>query len=234
MVLYFISYTMKFMEPKNKRRWILIVLCVLVVSTSVIIIDAHYYLDENGRYLASVYISESPFAEDFKDPFFVNIVNNVTDQNMTDRQKVIALMLWTHDNVKHLSSDMPTYNLPAKEIVQRGYGWCWQSSQVFITLCQYTGYDARQITIFHTNDLWTHSVAEVYYNDSWHLFDPDHGVFYSFDDGTVASASDLREHPYLVDRVNDSMWNVFKYGNMSEFYLKKSKVKHTFKGLKSE
>lgn len=47
----------------------------------------------------------------------------------------------------------------------------------------------------------THCVAEAWYNNSWHLFDPDQRVFYrGFDKQNIASYRDLHLNPDLVSR----------------------------------
>src|SRR5262249_11319851 len=48
-----------------------------------------------------------------------------------------------------------------------------------------------------------HTVPEVFYNNSWHVLDPDHRVYYPKDDGTIASVAEILADTNLVARVAD-------------------------------
>jgi hypothetical protein len=69
-------------------------------------------------------------------------------------------------------------------------------------LWQAAGYEARKASMsFHT-------VPEIFYNGGWHLYDPDHKVYYLAEDNkTVASVAQVIADPSLVTRVADADGN---------------------------
>jgi hypothetical protein len=84
----------------------------------------------------------------------------------------------------------------------RGYGFacCNQVSRVLVWVWQGAGYPARlaSMTNFHT-------VAEIYYQGAWHMYDPDHKVYYlARDNQTVIDVATAKADPYLVARTADA------------------------------
>jgi hypothetical protein len=83
-----------------------------------------------------------------------------------------------------------------------GFTCCDQSSSVLNWLWQAAGYQARIASMPF------HSVAEIYYNSGWHLYDTDHKVYYLAEDNqTVASVAQIIADPSLVARVADADGN---------------------------
>ena len=79
-------------------------------------------------------------------------------------------------------------------VILRGYGFgcCTQSAVVLAWLWHQVGLESRAAW-------WTgHAVAEVYYDNDWHEYDPDHRVYYTTDDGTVANVAMVVANPALV------------------------------------
>ena len=83
-----------------------------------------------------------------------------------------------------------------------GFTCCDQSSNVLDWLWQAAGYQTRIASMtFHT-------APEIYYNDGWHMYDPDHKVYYLAEDNkTVASVAQIIADPSLVARVADANGN---------------------------
>ncbi len=79
------------------------------------------------------------------------------------------------------------------------FGCCDQSSFVLAWLWQGAGYQT------HIAQMSFHVVPEIYYKGAWHMYDPDHMVFYLAEDNqTVASVATVIADPSLVARTEDS------------------------------
>ena len=88
-------------------------------------------------------------------------------------------------------------NDPIKILNAFGFGCCDQLAQTLAWIWQTEGYQARVAAFpFHT-------VPEVFYNNSWHMLDPDHRVYYPKDDGTIASVAEILADTSLIARVAD-------------------------------
>ena len=130
------------------------------------------------------------------------IVDETINNDMTDREKAVALFNWTN---KHFYHSEPAYSDDPVYLIKYGHGWCLESSIILVNLYECVGYDARSIWLLHSDRNNRHVVTEIKYNETWHLFDSDSGMYYSFDTGTVASYDQLIINNSLVMRVsNDS------------------------------
>jgi hypothetical protein len=91
---------------------------------------------------------------------------------------------------------------PERLLIGFGFGCCDQLSRILIWFWQTAGYSTRiaQMT-FHT-------VPEIFYQGAWHMYDPDHQVYYlARDNKTVASVAQVIADPYLVARTADQNGN---------------------------
>jgi|HubBroStandDraft_2_1064218.scaffolds.fasta_scaffold55764_2 hypothetical protein len=91
---------------------------------------------------------------------------------------------------------------PLRVLSGFGFTCCDQSSNVLDWLWQAGGYQTRVVSMtFHT-------APEIFYSGAWHLYDPDHKVYYLAEDNkTVASAAQIIADPSLVARVADANGN---------------------------
>ena len=110
---------------------------------------------------------------------------------MSDQEKAIAI--WqTVVKYRH-QTDPPNEYLQLennvhdvmKTIHVYGYGQCCCASSNLEQLGRYAGLKARGLIIH------AHSVAELYYGDSWHLFDPSLINYFRKPDGSVASVKEI-------------------------------------------
>jgi hypothetical protein len=74
-----------------------------------------------------------------------------------------------------------------------GFGCCEQLATVLAWIWEAEGYQARVagLTGFH-------DIPEVFYGNAWHMLDPDHRVYYTNPDGTIASVQDILNDPSVV------------------------------------
>ena len=86
------------------------------------------------------------------------------------------------------------YGASSSWIMLHGYGFgcCTQSSAALAWLWHRAGLESRAAW-------WTgHAVSEVYYDGDWHMYDPDHRVYYTTADGDVANVAMVVADPSLV------------------------------------
>ncbi|MBU1487896.1 transglutaminase-like domain-containing protein [bacterium] len=127
------------------------------------------------------------------------MVDSILREGMTGKEKVFAIWNFIRERRYHWGqSEMlgPELNNPVRFVNVYGYGFCGDVARNFAILCEAAGLSSRICT------LEGHAVAEVFYNDSWHLFDPDSEAFYLNDSQTIASLSEIEDEPYLVLRTH--------------------------------
>ncbi|MCB9397806.1 MAG: transglutaminase domain-containing protein [Acidobacteria bacterium] len=73
-----------------------------------------------------------------------------------------------------------------------GFGFCFDLSRVLVQFWNSVGLPARVVAWQH------HTVAEVYFDNAWHLFDAQHRSFYLNEDGQIASFAELKAEPALL------------------------------------
>ena len=124
------------------------------------------------------------------------------------------LMGLVDDNFNHIRS--PDHLLKYSTVA-----WCDQSSYLLLTLALKSGIQARHV------GLEGHVVMEAWYDNDWHMFDPDFNWFSTDNSGKVLSVQFLSEHldwiektlktkNYSKDRIQ-RMLDVFKHRNLHTF-----------------
>ena len=86
---------------------------------------------------------------------------------------------------------------PVKLVNVYGYGFCDDAALSLSSLWKEAGFEARAWGI------GGHVVAEVFYDNAWHMYDPDHYVFFENEDKTVASLEELEQNPEIVKNTRD-------------------------------
>jgi len=128
-----------------------------------------------------------------------SIVKHIYANAKSDREKAEALWEFVIKKVKHwypATGDNECHD-PVKLINIYGYGFCDDTARALAGLWQTAGLKSR------VWGLSGHVVPEVYYDNEWHMYDPDHRVFYSKQDGTVAGTEFLADHPELIENTKD-------------------------------
>jgi len=82
---------------------------------------------------------------------------------------------------------------PALTLNAFGFGCCEQLAAALAWIWEAEGYQARVagLTGFH-------DIPEVFYGNAWHMLDPDHRVYYTNPNGTIASVQDILNNPSVV------------------------------------
>jgi len=122
------------------------------------------------------------------------MLHSILRNGMTDEQKAVAIWAFIRDWRYHYypAEGGDECHDPVKFINVYGYGFCDDSAANFAVLCRAAGLRAR------CYGLSGHVVAEAHYDKAWHMFDPDHQVFYRRKDGVIAGVDHLARHPELI------------------------------------
>jgi len=109
---------------------------------------------------------------------------------------------------------------PMEILYGYGFGCCSQLAMTLASLWHAAGGDVRESdpAVSHVGVLRRypvrlavmafHTVPEIYYDNAWHMLDPDHRVFYRNPDGSIASVAQIIANPSLVANTPDGIgWN---------------------------
>ena len=123
-------------------------------------------------------------------------IDDVTRDADSDEAAAIALFADFGQRVGHYCS---AGHGPHSErtslglLVQQGRGCCDDVSPGLANL--FSGFGLPVRIVRRPN----HVIPEVFYDDAWHMFDPDHDVFYRNNEGAVASSFDIAAEPQILD-----------------------------------
>lgn len=123
-----------------------------------------------------------------------SILASITNDKMIDEEKAIAIWKFLVDWRYHdyPAEERAEMHDPVKLINVYGYGFCDDSAAAFSVLADRAGLKSR------SHGLSGHVVGEAFFGDGWHMFDPDHQVFYRTKAGHVASVAELETQPELI------------------------------------
>lgn len=135
------------------------------------------------------------------------LVKNITKGVKGDQQRVMQVFKWTHLNIKKETPSLPIVDDHVWHTIIRGYGASDQSSDVFVTLCNYAGLKAFYGIVYSKNKDSNIVLSFVELNKKWFVFDPYSGVYFKNREGNLASVSDIINHDYTAidffgDRIN--------------------------------
>lgn len=129
---------------------------------------------------------------------FQQIADRVT-AGAADRQAaVIRLMEYVHAQVVLPPANRPIGDVKPLEILAAGRGWCDQRANVFIHLIRTLPLDARLVFLRDAQGRSPHSIAQVYLDGEWRVFDPVLGIPILNRRGKLATFRDLAEEPALL------------------------------------
>lgn len=145
---------------------------------------------------------------------------------LTDRMKVLKLLLWCRDiPIRGRKTKCYYAGGPEESVAFQGGDMCNEMNRVFMVLCQIAGFASRYVGHFSSvkpNKTLTtmpgHGVAEVYLEGGWAYFDI-RGKHFVWPNGRLASLCDLVRNPDLyvnqpqeVRMLHDQRRNVWSSG----------------------
>ena len=152
-----------------------------------------------------------------------DILAGIFKPGMSDAEKAMAIYAFlashevqAHENDRRPGPEVPEDDSnpsrndfkeranPVKAVNFYYCGGCQYEASNLVILCRQAGLPARAVWLNKLNEYGSHCVAEVWYDNDWHLFDPDQRTFYRDSDNTnIASYLTLHENPSLVSRSHD-------------------------------
>ena len=138
-------------------------------------------------------------AEYYRDLFHVLTKNCQSDRDRIDAinhyvaGKLVTAAAGLVEDRVHCDSESP------RQVIESGTGFCGKLSLALATIAESADYRTRLIDMACGGDVpEAHAVAEVYYDDRWHLYDPTSGLSYRNGLDQVASYKELRLRPGLI------------------------------------
>ncbi len=139
-----------------------------------------------------------------------DILADIIKPGMTDAEKAMAIWtyvanieLQSHDNDRRVDDGSILINKELANPVKLSNVYycsgCQFAAACISVLCEHIGLKARTAAMGSA-----HRIAEVWYDDDWHILDGDQRTFYlEKDNKTLASYDDIRNDPCLADRNHD-------------------------------
>ncbi|MCX7765224.1 MAG: hypothetical protein N2246_00750 [Candidatus Sumerlaeia bacterium] len=127
------------------------------------------------------------------------LLADIITSEMTDAEKARAIYEFHIRHRAHAGERLPVkYLNPLKFYQGFGFSICDNDSLILGAMWQSAGLQVRLARPYK------HSVAEVYYDNTWHLFDGDINSFYlDYDNSTIVSDIALARDHYLVKRAHN-------------------------------
>jgi len=138
--------------------------------------------------------SQDPYLDTSSLQSLVNGILAANPQATTPAQIAQAIWTWiTHYTYHYYDSEKPDKKIHEDFIdILDVYGFtrCWLDARFMTDLLTVAGLQARPV------NLGGHAVSEVFYNNSWHIYDIDqHQIYYAPDGTTVLGTPDLIANP---------------------------------------
>ena len=116
----------------------------------------------------------------------------------TDEEKVLALLRWTHANLRDLPQGMPVHDDHILNIIIRGYAVPEQFQDVFTTLCTYSNINAFFKRIYDKSHKARYAISFVKLDGRWRVFDAYHSLYFRTRTGEIAGIDDIMKDPSIV------------------------------------
>ncbi len=124
-----------------------------------------------------------------------SMVAEITADCATDEEKAMAIWQWVHWKRFQRSPFEKSSLHPVRAMNGYGYGICGHTAAWLKALCTQAGVQAR------VQEIWGHTISEVYFDGGWHMLDGNVKVFYlGRDNRTIASLAELEQDAWLIER----------------------------------
>lgn len=131
------------------------------------------------------------------------IIESATSGAETTRELAVALWDFLKNNRVHdwpPHSGRETFD-PVKLVSIYGYGFCSHAAKALAILAHHAGLESR---VRHAKS--QHVVCEILIDGEWAMFDPDGEVYYTKEDGQIASVDEIRANPDLVSTAKSPIY----------------------------
>lgn len=123
---------------------------------------------------------------------YAYLVKNITQNSKSDKDRVVALLEWTYNNIKKRPQDLAVVDDHVWHTIIRGYGVEDQFSDVFSTLCNYAGIKAfySWVNSSELSSRMTFSFVKI--KNKWYVFDPYRDIYFVDKEGGLADINMLK------------------------------------------
>src|SRR3989344_7820492 len=131
-----------------------------------------------------------------------SILQSVITAGITDHQKAVAIWKFVREARYHFQKPLSSsYPLPPLALFNSwGYANCGEASRAVIGLSRLAGFEAREIRLNQ------HIVAEIFYNNDWHMLDADGEVLFFDQEGDILSVEEIKNQPSLLLQVQSMIY----------------------------
>lgn len=138
-----------------------------------------------------------------------SITSRIISPEMEDKEKAYKIWEFVKSSKYHFLNPTKYVEKDSLDLINYwGYGNCGFTSRTVIDLASLAGLKARE------HRLGGHIVSEIFYDNSWHVFDSDGAVIYPKENGELASVTEIEQDLSLLEK-----WPSLVY---SVEYLKKA------------
>lgn len=130
------------------------------------------------------------------------LAGHITSGAKTDQEKIMKIFKWTHENIRKTPEGLPIIDDHVWHIIIRGYGVDDQVSDVFTTLCNYTGTNAFFCWIKAENQAHRMPLSFVKIKGRWNVFDPYNGNYFKNTKGGLAAIEEIIKGDWLIESID--------------------------------
>ena len=158
-----------------------------------------------------------------RDYHYEELVGRICLGRGSDKDKVLALFEWTHQNIKRdIPKGWPIVDDHVWHIILRGYGARDQFSDIFTTLCNYAGINAFFTWVYTSDGKKRIPLSFVKIKGRWSIFDPYHGTYFKNRNGEITDIEEIK---------SKSTWSVESLDGKSDinytaYFVNLPSVKH--------
>jgi hypothetical protein len=211
----------------RKTNRLLILAAVLFTAVSVILtMNVSITQGVNGKYREIHMPLYAKWIEFLSRHYeYSRITKEITAGRTSDKDKALAMLQWTHENIRPVPEGMPIVDDHILNIMIRGYGNSEQAQDVFVNLCSYAGLPAFWQRFYSKNGKTRYALSFVRMDGRWRVFDAYYNKYFRLRDGTIASVNDIIADRGLLDSkgmdaiiVNGVPYKEF-YDNLESFTI---------------
>lgn len=184
----------------TKKNRIVLISAALVVAAAIFVnidVSIHEGVDGRYRYIhMPLYVKWTQFLARHYE--YARLAREITAGYKTDEEKALAILNWTHSNIKDVPKGMPVCDDHVLYIIIRRYGVPEQFQDVFTTLCYYSGIPAYWVTMYDRSHKVKYAVSLVRIDKEWRVFDAYRGIYFRNKKGGIASVEEIMADPTLV------------------------------------
>lgn len=195
------------MKERAKRNFLITGVCILGIVSLVAVLNIKVSSRQGINFVvhtikAPLYIKIIEFFD--RDYHYKELVKRVCRKCSSDKDKVLVLFEWTHQNIKRdIPEGWPIVDDHVWHIIVRGYGARDQFSDVFTTLCNYAGVDAFFTWVYTPDRAKRIPLSFVKIREKWTIFDPYHGVYFKDEQGRLADIETIKsKNVWLTERLD--------------------------------